>query len=347
MAKDDAEEKKHDPTESRIRQLRKDGQAAHSASFPQSVSTLVLVIYMAMTFDWIAGQLQQAFRIDLFAPGFDFPTLAWQATRALAQITLVVTGPILALAVVATVLSAAIDMRGLPMSAKSISPNFERLNPVEGFKRLFQLQAFVELVKGIVKTLLMFSALTGLALLTLNAVLWSPSCGAACTFGTAKFVIGSAVVIGAILLLIFGVADIPLSRMIFTHENRMTPTEYKRDRKEALGNPVIRGARRQQGRAIIEAGPISEGLINIVVVGDDVAIGLRFIRNETPAPVTMAKRLGQAADTLVLMAKGKNLTIIEDKELALALGKRAPSGELIPQALFDPMARALVKAKIL
>jgi type III secretion protein U len=347
MAKDDAEEKKHDPTESRIRQLRRDGQIAHSANFPQSVSLLVVVIYMALAFDWVSGQLQRAFKIDMFAPSLDFPSAAWQLIQALAHITLIVAGPILALAVGVTILAAAIDMRGLPLSAKNISPNFDRINPTEGFKRLFKMQAAVELIKGILKTLMMFAALITLAFLTLNATLWSPTCGAECTLGAAKFVIGSAVIIGAILLLVFGIADIPVSRMIFTHENRMTPTEYKRDRKESLGNPVIKGARRQQGRAMIEAGPVSDGLINFLVVGEGVAVGLRFIRNETPAPVTMAKRLGPAAETLILMAKGKNLPVIEDKELALALGQRAPAGEQIPQALFDPMARALVKAKML
>lgn len=347
MAKDEVEEKKHAPTESRVRQLRRDGQAAHSQNFPEAVSVLALVIYLALAFNWISGWLQTAFSFDVFPAGASFGEQAWQIARALGYVLLVVCGPFLALAFFATVAAAVIDMRGLPVSAKSITPNFERLNPVAGLKRMFEARAAIELAKGVLKTLVIGAALVGVGLFSLNALLWSPTCGTECAFGAAKFTIGAALLIGAVLLFVFGLADLPLSRFLFSHENRMTPTEYKRDRKEALGDPVVRGARRQVGRTMLEIGPISEGLVNIIMAGEGVAIGLRFVRGETPAPVTMVKKLGAEAQTLALQARGKGLVVIDDDELARTLGQRAPIGEQIPQALFDRVAMALVRAKAL
>jgi type III secretion protein U len=347
MAKDDTEEKKFAPTQSRIRQLRRDGQVAKSQNFGEALVVLVLVIYLALAFDWVSGQLQLMLMLDPAQTGETFLDRATQTTGAIARTLGTILAPFFLIAVFVGILAAVVDMGGLPMSAKSLAPQFERLNPVEGFKRIFQMRSAIEIAKGLIKVLIIGAALTGVGLYTLNALMWSPTCGAECTLGAAKFTIGAALIIGAILLLIFGLADLPLSRFLFTHENRMTTTEYKRDNKDSSGDPTMRSARRSRGRELLEGGPVGESYANILIVGQGVAVGLKFEKGETPAPVVMVKKVGAEAEDLLMMGRGKGLSVIEDNELAQDLTLRSSTGENIPQALFDRVARAFIGAGIL
>jgi type III secretion protein U len=347
MANDETEEKKFQPTQSRIKQLRRDGQVAHSADFPPAVALLVLVIYLALGFDWISGQLESMLTIDFNSVGFAFADRAYAMARAVIFLMILVTVPFMIIAVFVTILVTAIDLGGFPVSAKSITPNFSRLNPVEGVKKLFKLRAFLDMVKGFIKIIVISVALSSIILITLNNIMWSPTCDTVCVYGISKFTLGTTLIVGALLMFIFGVIDVPVSQFLFKHENKMTISEYKRNRKEEQGDPFIKAARKQRGRELLDGTPIGDNYANIIIFGPGVAVGLRFERGKTPAPVVVAKKTDNEARTLIQMARGKQLPVIEDDELAQTLVLRAPFGEPIPQALFTPVAKVLVQAGVL
>ncbi len=347
MAGDDTEEKKFQPTQSRIRQLRRDGQVAHSTDFPPAVALLALVIYLVLGFDWLSGQVESMLTIDFNTVGFAFSDRAYAMARAVLVLMLIVTAPFMIIAVFVTILVTAIDLGGFPFSAKSITPDFSRLNPVEGIKKLFKLRAVLDMVKGLLKIIVIAATLSTIILLTLNSIMWSPTCDTVCVHGIAKFTLGMTLVVGALLMFIFGIIDVPVSQFLFKHENRMTISEYKRNRKEDQGDPFIKGARKQRGRELLDGSPMGENYANIVIYGPGVAVGLRFEQGKTPAPVVVAKRTDDEAKAFIMMARGKQMPVIDNDELAQILVMRAPSGEAIPQALFTPVAKVLVQAGVL
>jgi type III secretion protein U len=347
MAGDDTEEKKFQPTQSRIQQLRRDGQVAHSSDFPPAVALLVLVIYLVLGYDWLSGQFQSMLVIDFNTVGIGFADSAYAMARAVIILMLIVTVPFMIMAVFVTVLVTAIDLGGFPVSAKSITPDFSRLNPVEGIKKLFKLRAVLDMVKGLLKILIIAAALSSIILLTLNSVMWAPTCDTVCVHGITKFTLGTTLIVGALLMFIFGIIDVPVSQFLFKHENRMTISEYKRNRKEDQGDPFIKGARKQRGRELLDGSPTGENYANIVIYGPGVAVGLRFEQGKTPAPIVVAKKTNEEARAFIQMARGKQLPVIDNDELAQLLVLRAASGEGIPQALFTPVAKVLVDAGVL
>jgi type III secretion protein U len=347
MAGDDVEEKKFAPTQSRIKQLRRDGSIAHSTDLPGAVALLLLVIYLLVSYRWLSVQFQNVIAIDIFNAGTSFAERAGIVLKSSLYLLGYIAAPFMVLAFLILLLATVLDLQGFVVSGKSVAPDFNRINPVEGIKKMFKLRALFDLIKGLVKALILTGAMVGVVILTLNSLLWSPTCDAQCVYPAALITIGMALALGAVIIFIFALIDVPVSRFLFTHENKMTLSEYKRNRKEDQGDPMIKSMRKQRAKDMLEGGASKQGQSNIVIVAEGAAVGLRFVRGETPAPVVIAKLLNEDAMAFVISAKAKGVPVIENEELARSLITRAPSGEVIPQAFYDPVAQVLVSAGML
>ncbi|MGG7518143.1 EscU/YscU/HrcU family type III secretion system export apparatus switch protein [Allorhizobium undicola] len=257
---DDTEEKSLPPTQVKIRRLRREGQVPRSKDLPLAISLLAVTAYILWTFPQHLRKLADSFGFMLAAIGEDDPGEA--VVVALSQTgaaTLQIIWPPMLMALVVTVIMSIIDAQGFPMAMKNMAPDFNRLNPVEGLKKIFSLSSLSEFLKGLFKLLLLAVAGSGAALYFLNAVFWSPVCGEACSVSTAVYFIATLLVIGAFILLIFAGLDIRLSRALFRWEHRMTKTEARREHKDTQGDPKIKSARKQIGAEMRSAPPRKAG----------------------------------------------------------------------------------------
>jgi type III secretion protein U len=112
------------------------------------------------------------------------------------------------------------------------------------------------------------------------------------------------------------------------------------------GDPQLRNARRRLMREAAALPRIRLGLdrATLLLAGEDAAIGLRFVRGETPVPIVVARAEGPRASSLRSQAAAAGIRVAEEPELVAGLIRRAPPGSPIPQDSFTAVAGALVRA---
>jgi type III secretion protein U len=346
--KDSSEEKKHPPTLRRLNELRREGQVPRSQDLPPALSLVLAILVLLATGSALFQRMGATMASDIAVSPEAFGTRVSSMIVLVSDAALIVLAPVFVAAMLGLLLASIVDAGGLPISVKSVTPDLTQLNPVEGFKRIFGLPSLINLVKGVIKIVLIGVAIWFVVRLRLNDMLWAPTCGLGCLHLVTIYLVLPLIVLGAIILLVMALIDLKLARWIFKRENKMTETELKRDRREDLGDPLFKGARRQI-REEIMAGPRLVGIANanVIVVSREHAVALRYVRGETPAPVVVAKGSGATAQALRMAGLKLALPIVDDGEVTGELIKRGSVGNFIPGSLFNPVARVLLSAGVI
>ena len=208
---------------------------------------------------------------------------------------------------------------------------------------MFALRGLIELVKSLLKTLLLITFCIGIGLASVNAILRAPTCGWLCLGPLFTATIRPLILTGAIVLLSAGLVDILVQRGLFQRQMRMTRTELKRERKDQEGTPEIRSAQRRGRRELLQgAAGVGVEAATLFIAGEDVAVGLRYVRGETPVPRVVCKGRGIRARHLLTLGAG--VPRVDDPELAADLDRRIEPGHYISDVFYNPVARALHEA---
>lgn len=339
----DSEEKNLPPSAKRIRDLRRKGTVPTSRDLPGLIKLIVIVLYLSLGFKHVAEQFYNIMVLPQLTTKTSFGNEIVHALQLAGSAVMGVLTPMFALAIIAAVAVAIVDLQGLPISEQAFKLDFNRLNPVNGIKQIFSKRNLSELGKSFLLVILMLSTATLVVRYYLNDVFWAPTCGMNCVLNTSLTVLMVIVAIGIALLIIMAGIDVPLSRALFKAENKMSVTDQKREQKEEYGSPEIRRARRERRNNLMEsAGNVGIGRANIVLTFGDATVGLRYVRGETPAPVVVAKGTGEmgASHRKTAQAAG---TIFYEDEVTADLLKRTPIGDFIPRAYFDQVAGILLR----
>jgi len=158
---------------------------------------------------------------------------------------------------------------------------------------------------------------------------------------TIKIIIWSSVVILAL-----AIPDYMFQRSEFMDSLKMTKHELKQELKETQGDPHMRMRLRQMQRDIMTRTMIREVPKADVVITNPThfAVALRFDRNETPAPMVIAKGVDSMALRIREIAKEHEILLVENRPLAQELYKRLEIGDMIPEDLYR--AVSLVYAEL-
>jgi type III secretion protein U len=254
--KDSSEEKKHPPTMRRLNELRREGQVPRSQDLPPALSLVLAILALLVTGSALFQRMGATMASDIAVSSEAFATRVSSMIVLVSDAALIVLAPVFVAAMLGLLLASVVDAGGLPISVKSVTPDLTHLNPVEGMKRIFGLPSLINLVKGVIKIVLIGVAIWFVVRLRLNDMLWAPTCGLGCLQLVTIYLVLPLIVLGAIILLVMALIDLKLARWTFKRENRMSETELKRDRREDMGDPLFKGARRQI-REEIMAGPRS------------------------------------------------------------------------------------------
>ncbi|MBR0662907.1 translocation protein in type III secretion system, RhcU [Roseomonas hellenica] len=342
---DDSEERPLPPSKKKLDDARKKGQVASSRDMVSGTALAgVLCLLLLGAAGFVAsgtGLLRAAgIALDEHAAGHGLVGLGHlrAAARDAALATVV---PAFGIALGLAVLSAIVVLKGIPFSMQPVSPNLSKLNPVEGAKRIVSMRSLIELVKAMLKALLIAAVLTGILIGGLGALVQVPAHGMEGVRGAVQGLFTPMLVAAIALFLVAGLADVGLQNWLFRRDMRMSLTEQKRERKEQEGDPLVRNARRRLMRSAAGAPPVRTGLRHatlLVTQPDGPAIAIRFVRGETPVPAVVAR-----GAHLVTEAARAGIPTVEDAALAAALARRAPPGSFVPQDLFQKVAAALVR----
>jgi flagellar biosynthesis protein FlhB len=232
--------------------------------------------------------------------------------------------------------------RGFSFSTKPLQPKFDRLNPVQGFKRLFSAKAVVDLIKSLAKFALL--AWIGYSVVEprvpqLLATLRLPLGQSLDIFQSALFALYRNLMLA---MLVLALADFAWQRSSWEKSIRMTKQEVKDEQKDSEGTPEIK----QRQKAIMMAAARRRMLAEVpkatVVVTNPthVAVALRY-DEKTAAPVCVAKGLDHLALKIRERARETGVPILERPDLARALYRTVDVTEPIPRDLYQAVAQVL------
>lgn len=341
---EEQDDKTEEPTAKRIADARSRGEIVYS---PEATTWLVLAagaLALMSSGGAMADSLGRIAIVLLESP-HQFIVEPGDLTRLLIEIGLRV-GAALG-AVMLAMAGAGIAGRyvqDLPVfTAKRLEPKLDRLSPVDGFKRVFGGAALANFGKALAKLIIVGAAITW--------ALW-PRDGALeslVTLDLAAFWLLFKERIGALIwavLISFGLiagADYFFTRQSYMKRMRMTRTELKDELRQSEGDPQIKAKIRQirlqrAQRRMIQAIPKA----TVVVTNPThYAVALRYVRDETPAPICLAKGVDDVALKIREVAEEHGVPIVEDPPLARALHATAELESPIPREHYEAVAKVI------
>ncbi|WP_411383992.1 EscU/YscU/HrcU family type III secretion system export apparatus switch protein [Pseudomonas sp. L7] len=346
---DTSEEKSQPATDKKLKDARKKGQVAKSQDLVSGVVILLCTLCIAILAPRAKAQVTAL--VDLTAQIYiePFATVWPRLLDTAEQLLIGITLPVMAVTVTAVVLTNLVTMRGLVFSVEPLKPDFKRINPAEGFKRIFAMRNVVEFLKGLVKVHLLGLAFYVVGRHALQALMESSRCGPECLQSTFLLVLKPLVFTVLAAFLVLGAADVLMQRWLFGRDMRMTRSEQKRERKDIDGDPLIkRELRRQRQEMQAMATKLGLGRASLMVgVAGGWVVGLRYVRGETPVPVVVCQ--AEPEDSARMLAEAAQLGIAHamDARLAAELARRTVAGDPVPDSTFQTVADLLVAARLI
>ncbi len=269
--------------------------------------------------------------------GYMLMALSHSAAQAL-----LACAPIFAAVALAAVLAPLI-LGGWSFSTEALAPNFARLSPASGFKRMFSSQALIELSKSLAKFAVVALAAILVLRYDINQLLGLGSEPAVRGTMHAAQLSAKAFLILAASLLLIAAIDAPYQLWQYAKKMRMSREEIRREMKESEGSPEVKGRIRQAQQAMARRRMMQEVPKADVVVTNPThfAVALRYDENRMRAPVVVAKGADLVAARIREIANENNVPIFEAPPLARVLHRNVDLGQEIPSALYAAVAQVL------
>lgn len=345
-----SEEKSQPASQKKLRDARQKGQVAKSQDMVSAMSLLGCTLCLVVLVPRAEAQLREL--IDLAALIYvePFATVWPRLLDSAQQLVLALTLPLFAVTLGTSVLTNVITMGGALFSVEPVKPDFQRINPADGLKRIFSMRNLVEFLKGLFKVVALASAFYVVGRLALQALLSSSACGAGCIEATFHALLTPLVVTVILAFLLVGGLDILMQRWLFGRDMRMTRSEHKRERKDVEGDPLIKRERnrlRQQMQALGTA-RVGVAQATLMVAGaEGWLVGLRYVRGETPVPVVVCRAEGEQARALLAEASALGIAQALNPDLAARIARQARPGDPVLDTTFQEVADLLVAARLI
>lgn len=346
MAEDDESglEKSEQASQQRLDKAREDGD------IPRSRELATFASLMAATCGfWILGESMLQSLKHVLSKGLtfnhDIVMDTEQITTWLLQPTLdllLITAPFIGLLMI-TGLAAPILVGGWLFTTKTIEPNFGKLNPIKGLGNMFSTRSLVELIKAILKTLLV-GAIASTAIREyyddIFALISQPLQAAVVHHGHLLLVCFTIMVSG---LAIITLIDVPYQLIHYANKLKMTRQQIKDEMKENMGNPQVKNRIRSLQRAMARRRMMSKVPTADVVVTNPshYAIALKYREDSDQAPQVIAKGADEVARRIREIAVEHGIEIVEAPPLARALYQFCELDTEIPAELYTAVAKVL------
>jgi flagellar biosynthetic protein FlhB len=343
MAEDSDLERTEPPSQRRLEQAREEGQV------PQSRELSAFLVLMAgagalwVAGAWlgrrIGGAVSQGLTFDREAAFDDAALPLLLMTQSLE--VLLSLAPLLVVLVVAA-LAGAFVLGGINFSTKTLAADWTRLDPVKGFGRMFSAHSAAELMKAILKALLVGVVVVWVVLHeqdALFALMGQPverglrAIAAIVLFSTLAIVGG---------LFLIAAADVPFQLWQYHRRLRMTKEEVRKEMKELEGDPQLKARIRSQQREIARRRMMAAVPKAQVVVTNPTHFAVALSYDEKmPAPRVVAKGRGAVAQRIREIAQEHGVPLLEAPPLARALFAHTEIDDVIPAALYRAVAEVM------
>jgi flagellar biosynthesis protein FlhB len=253
-------------------------------------------------------------------------------------------GPVALGTMLAGLLAGAVQNR-FNTASEALNPKFERLNPVEGFQRLFSARAAIPTLLAVVKIMLIIALTWSEISSIVEDPIFTTSVSTArmATF-LADVCVRLFLRVGLVLM-VLAAADYGYQWWQTNKDLMMSHDELKDEMKNTEGNPAIKAARRRR-RSVSKAKMLADvPQADIVVTNPThIAVALKYDKKSMKAPMIVAKGIRLNAKSIREVAQQHQIPIIENKPLARMLFKHGRVGGEIPAQLYIAVAELLAWA---
>lgn len=343
MADDSDLDKSEQPTDSKIKKAKEKGQIPRSRELTSLIILLVGITLFSMIGANLVGNLIVIIKtamkvsnhvlddkliifnlVNLFTAGF------WSIL------------PIF-LGLVIVAILAPLCIGGLLFSLQSIKPNFKKLNPIAGFGRLFSTKIFSELLKSILKVVLISAACALFLLHQFSTILALPNMYLSNALAKAAQLIMICGLFAVISLIPMVGFDIFYQIWSNLKKLRMSKQEIKDEFKEQEGNPQIKGRIRQVQQAMARRRMMNDvNKANVIITNPThYAVALQYDEKTMAAPKLLAKGTDNTALRIKEIASEHDIPQLEAPPLARALYRHGEIGQTIPTELYTAVAQIL------
>lgn len=351
FAKDGPGGEKTEPaTQKKLSDARKEGQVAKSREIANGLGLLALFLVLKM---WV-GSMGESF-LSVFSTVYEkIPTITKllggtspeREMNALfilgLENVMIILLPIFAVGFAVAFLSDYYQVKWAP-TTKPLQPKFSKMNPISGFKKIFSTNSLIELLKAVIKILLIsyisYSYLSEYK--DMLFILYDIS------LMQAVILVGQIVTdLGiriSVFYMILAVADYFYQKWKFSEDMKMTKQEVKDEYKNQEGDPQIKGKIRQKMREIshrrmMQALPQADVVITNPT---HYAVAIQYDSSQYAAPVVLAKGQDFLAQKIKDVARENKIEIVENKPLARMLYANVEVGQMIPPELYQAVAEVL------
>jgi type III secretion protein U len=335
-------EKTEEPTHKKLEDAKRKGQGPKSqdavAAAILGVSLLVLTGAGPSMFERLTTVIQRALRQGMQAATTD-EVLALLADMALDGLIASMPMVIVTMLIAAIVLLAQV---GVVFSFESISPKFDKLNPAEGLKKMFNARSLIEFGKSVFKAValgaVVWVIVRDLVPLLVGAAYLSPEGEGQVAWSSLLHLLAAA----CLVFTVIAPLDFGLQRWLFIRDQKMSKDEVKREHKDSDGDPHVKGQQRQLRDELANSAPQERvpGATVVVTNPTHYAVALRYDASEAPIPIVVAKGVDEQAATIRAIATIHRVPMIANPPLARALHK-LPLDQPISEELFEAVAVVL------
>jgi len=344
MAGSDDEDKTEEPTQRKLDQAREKGDIIYTPEVGAALSLIAATAIVAFMSGPIMSEMAHSFISFLAMPD--------QISTTPGSLTAIMGAVMLKLMAIFGMTALALAVAGLAsryvqdkptFTGERLTPKLDKLNPIEGFKRVFGKQAFAQFVKSLAK-LVVVGAVVATALWPHDAELENISLlDPAAFLPFLKDKVVAMFMAAACAAALLAAVDYVFTRQSFMKRQRMSMREIKEEHRQQDGDPMIkaklRQIRMQRSRQRMMANVPQASVI--VTNPTHYAIALKYEPGETPAPICLAMGVDAVALRIREVAAEHDIPIIEDPPLARALFATADIDRPIPQEHYEAVAKII------
>lgn len=339
----DQGERTEDATQQRREDFRKRGQVAQTRELSS-----VLLLFCSVLIVWAMSHFVFRQIYEIFA--FSFGENLADAVRtgdmtsalkvAISRMAIIVL-PVL-LVYWAIGFASSLLQVGFLYNEEALQVRWDRLDPIQGFGRVFSMKALVEGLKAVLKVCVILGISYLLLKNQIDALphLMSYSIGQTFVF-LGELMVRLMAGVGCFMLCLAGV-DYLYQRWDMEKEMRMTKQEVKEEVKSREGDPMIRARIKRTQRDIASRRMMDDVPKADVIVTNPthIAVALKYDENMV-SPKIVAKGAELIAQKIKEIAREHNIPIIENKPLARTIFKTLKVGQMIPRELYAAVAEVL------
>ncbi|MCY7347570.1 MAG: flagellar biosynthesis protein FlhB [Pyrinomonadaceae bacterium] len=340
-----SQEKTEKATPKKQEDARKKGQIARGPELPAALSFLGAVFALDYTSLDVFGRIGyyiQNTALKIAAPKelnqADLHGMFIEAGTIFALVALPV-----ALVALAAVVAGNFAQGGLTLTGSALMPKADKFSPVKNAKRIFGLDAPVNLLKSLLKLSFIVIAAYGVLMPVIETaplLIHAPLPIIAAKLGATMY---SLALRCGVILLALSLAEYGYT--LYKHQKslKMSKQEIHDEYKQQEGDPMIKGQRRRRARELTQRRSMADVPTASVIITNPThfAVALRYDRDKDAAPIVVAKGADNIAAKIRELARENDIPLIENPPLARALFKAVEPNQTIPAEFFGAVAEIL------